>query len=683
MRSVAPGALAAHFYDRADRRKPRRTGRRPHPRGNRIIIEVHGLPAGVAHQKDAVVQAIWVGIGDIGIGAFDPAREICAHKQIENTVDAVGSDPAPLRFGDGFGNVIGRRRLGKPGERIKNLRAHRGPLLARPFQCPAGGIGQRLARMFVVMMLAHADRLKPGGGAQQASVRRPPVKVMAKRQQPDANQREHRLASTFMRQRYRPSHYPQPHRTKRCRHHIPMRHRAAHHRHRAKHNRQGQANFVNDRVQQQAPRRCRQRNQHRTGHAMHHAQARKADCPLVQPQACKDRLLGVGHCFHDPRFHSFCGKLQYIISGASDAGRNERDDVGGATGYGAVMLMRSTLQTRADPKLLMRWLFAVAALVILMVAVGGITRLTESGLSITRWKPISGVIPPLSQADWQTEFDHYKQIPEYQQLNRAMTLAGFKAIFFWEYAHRLLGRVIGLAFAVPLFWFAMRRQIPVGYGWRLGALLALGGLQGAIGWWMVASGLAVRTDVSHVRLAVHLMTALVLLSGIVWTALDLRALAAFPLARAARLRPVAGTALALLMVQIMFGAFTAGLDAGYAFSSWPLMGGTLFPADAPMMAPAWRNAVDNPIVVQFIHRWFAFAAAAGLAVLAWRAAKIGARRAAMAIAVLVTLQISLGIATLLSGVAITIAVAHQVNSAVLLVAAVTAAHTLGRRQHAA
>ncbi len=347
------------------------------------------------------------------------------------------------------------------------------------------------------------------------------------------------------------------------------------------------------------------------------------------------------------------------------------------------MLMQSTIQTRADPKLLMRWLFAVAALVILMVAVGGITRLTESGLSITQWKPVSGIIPPLSQADWQAEFDHYKQIPEYQQLNRAMTLAGFKAIFFWEYVHRLLGRVIGLAFAVPLVWFAVRRQIPVGYGWRLAALFALGGLQGAIGWWMVASGLSVRTDVSHVRLAVHLMTALVLLAGIVWTALDLRALAAFPLARAARLRLAAAGALALLLVQIMFGAFTAGLDAGYAFSSWPLMGDALFPADAPMMMPAWRNAVDNPVVVQFIHRWFAFAATAGLGLLAWRAAATGARRSATAIAVLVTLQIALGIATLLSGVAIAIAVAHQVNSALLVIAAVMAAHALGRRQHGA
>jgi cytochrome c oxidase assembly protein subunit 15 len=342
------------------------------------------------------------------------------------------------------------------------------------------------------------------------------------------------------------------------------------------------------------------------------------------------------------------------------------------------MLMQTsaTLQTR--PRAMMIWLFAVAGLVLLMIMVGGITRLTESGLSITEWKPISGTIPPLTEADWQAEFNNYKKIPEYIQLNQGMTMAGFKAIFFWEYSHRLLGRLIGLAFAMPLFWFAVRRQIPAGYGLRLTALLAMGGMQGAIGWWMVASGLSVRTDVSHVRLAVHLMTALVLLGGIVWTALDLRALAAMPLARPARLHLIAIAALFLLMAQIMFGAFTAGLDAGYAFSSWPLMGDAWFPAGAPMLDPAWRNAVDNPIVVQFIHRWFAFAAAAGLGLLAWRAVRAGAIRAGVAIAVLVTLQIVLGIATLLSGVAITVAVVHQVNAALTLIAAVVAAHAIGR-----
>ena len=343
------------------------------------------------------------------------------------------------------------------------------------------------------------------------------------------------------------------------------------------------------------------------------------------------------------------------------------------------MLMQSAETLRTRPRALMTWLFTVAAMIVAMVVIGGITRLTESGLSITEWKPISGTLPPLTDAAWQAEFDNYKKIPEYAQINRGMMLDGFKAIFFWEYAHRLFGRVIGMAFALPLLWFAIRRQVPTGYGWRLTAILALGGLQGAIGWWMVASGLSVRTDVSHVRLAVHLITALVLLSGIIWTALDLRQLGMLPFARPATLRPVAIVAIVVLFGQIMFGAFTAGLDAGYAFASWPMMGDAWFPTGTPMVDPGWRNAVDNPIVVQFIHRWLAFGAAAGLGVLAWRAWQAGAQRAAVLIVALVSLQIALGVATLLSGVWIVIAVAHQANAALLLIATIWAAHALGRR----
>lgn len=342
------------------------------------------------------------------------------------------------------------------------------------------------------------------------------------------------------------------------------------------------------------------------------------------------------------------------------------------------MLMQSTAIQRARPRALMIWLFFVAAMIVAMVIVGGITRLTNSGLSITEWKPISGTLPPLTDAAWAAEFENYKRIPEYQLLNRGMTLAGFKAIFFWEYVHRLLGRAIGLAFALPLLWFAVRRAVPQGYGWRLFAILMLGGMQGAIGWWMVASGLSVRTDVSHVRLAVHLSTALILLGGIIWTALDLRTLGALPYARPARFRPIGMLALGLLGLQIVFGALTAGLDAGYAFASWPLMGDAWFPAETPMLHPQWVNAVDNPVVVQFIHRWLAFAAAAGLVLLAWRV-RPRAQRASIAIVALVTLQIGLGIATLLSGVAIPIAVAHQANAALLLIATVWAVHGLGRR----
>jgi cytochrome c oxidase assembly protein subunit 15 len=343
------------------------------------------------------------------------------------------------------------------------------------------------------------------------------------------------------------------------------------------------------------------------------------------------------------------------------------------------MLQASSPPSQVRPRTLSHWLFGVAALVVAMVVIGGITRLTESGLSITQWKPISGVIPPLTTAQWQAEFDNYKKIPEYQQLNRGMSMAGFQAIFFWEYLHRLLGRVVGAAYLLPLLWFWARGRVPRGYVPRLFALVALVCFQGAIGWWMVSSGLVKRTDVSHVRLAVHLVTALTLLAGTIWTALDLRALAQDGHARPARFRLVAVTALGLLFGQILFGAFTAGLDAGYAFSSWPLMGDEIFPTATPLTDPLWRNAVDNPVVVQFIHRWFAFVAAAGLVLLALRARRVGAPRAAAVLIGLVTCQILLGIATLLSGVEIVVAVAHQANAALTLIAATAAAHAVGHR----
>ena len=333
--------------------------------------------------------------------------------------------------------------------------------------------------------------------------------------------------------------------------------------------------------------------------------------------------------------------------------------------------------TQARPLALARWLWAVAGLVVVMVVVGGITRLTESGLSITEWKPITGAIPPLTEAEWRLAFDQYKRIPEYEAFNRGMTLAGFKTIYFWEYAHRLLGRVIGLAFAVPLVWFWVKRQIPAGYKPRLLALLALGGLQGAIGWWMVASGLSVRTDVSHLRLTVHLLTALVILAGVAWTALDLQRLHRDPLSSPARLTPLAMIALVLLFAQLGYGALTAGLDAGHAFNSWPLMGDSLFPAGGLPAGAGGAEMVDNPLVVQFVHRWLAFVAGAGLLALAWRA-RSGARPAALAVAGLLVLQIALGIATLRTGVRIEVAVWHQLNAALLLLAAVIAAHVVGR-----
>ncbi|WP_416463409.1 COX15/CtaA family protein [Sphingomonas sp. VDB2] len=341
--------------------------------------------------------------------------------------------------------------------------------------------------------------------------------------------------------------------------------------------------------------------------------------------------------------------------------------------------------TRAAPSVsrpaaMARWLLVVALLVFCMVVVGGITRLTESGLSITQWKPITGAIPPLTHDQWMEAFRLYQQIPEYQQLRQGMTLSDFQFIFFWEWLHRLLGRLIGVAFALPLVWFAARRAIPAGYGGRLVALLALGGLQGAIGWWMVKSGLSVRTDVSHYRLAVHLLTALFIIGGLVWTALDLRALARSPRARPAALRPFALLVLLVLLVQLMLGAFTAGLDAGYVSNTWPLMNDHVVPEGIQWLGSLWATVSSDPYLVHFLHRWWAWVAAVALVVLARRARQAGQRGASIAINAAVGTQILLGIATVISGIALPLAVLHQAVGALVVAAAAWGAHAVGVRR---
>lgn len=332
------------------------------------------------------------------------------------------------------------------------------------------------------------------------------------------------------------------------------------------------------------------------------------------------------------------------------------------------------------PAAISRWLLAIAALVFLMVVVGGITRLTESGLSMVRWEPVSGAIPPTSAEAWAAEFEAYKATPEYRKINRGMSLGEFKTIFFWEYLHRLLGRFIGLAFALPLAWFALKRAIPRGYGWRLTALLGLGGLQGLVGWWMVASGLVDRPEVSHIRLAVHLLLALFIFGALIWTALDLRRLERDAASRPAALTVTAAWALSILGLQMMFGAYVAGLDAGYAYNSWPRMGDEWFPAGTPMLQPFITNFVDNPIMVQFVHRWLAWAVAATALLLSARAWLRGFQLQAAALVAAVTLQVVLGIATLLTGVELWIAVAHQAMAASLLAATVAASHGMGVSQ---
>ncbi len=333
------------------------------------------------------------------------------------------------------------------------------------------------------------------------------------------------------------------------------------------------------------------------------------------------------------------------------------------------------------PRAIAWWLLGVAGLVFIMVVVGGITRLTESGLSMVRWEPISGIIPPLNAEEWQAELDAYRATPEYQQVNRGMSMAEFQAIFFWEYIHRVLGRLIGLAFALPLAWFWIKQAIPSGYKLRLIALLALGGLQGAIGWWMVASGLIDRPDVSHVRLAVHLMTALFILGGLVWTALDLFALDKDQSARPARMSMFGLVVIIILAIQIMLGAFVAGLEAGYAFATWPLMGNEFFPANTPMLESAWRNLVDNPIVVQFAHRWWAIVTVIALI---WLARKVRQdhRMASVAIHSAFGTQFLLGIATLLTGMNIIVATSHQAVGALVVITTAWGAHIIGRQQKA-
>jgi cytochrome c oxidase assembly protein subunit 15 len=341
---------------------------------------------------------------------------------------------------------------------------------------------------------------------------------------------------------------------------------------------------------------------------------------------------------------------------------------------------------RGDTTAMVRWLLGVAALVFVIVVIGGITRLTESGLSITEWKPVTGAVPPLSEAAWQREFDAYQQIPQYIEVNgpAGMTLAQYKFIYFWEWIHRLLARLVGLAFALPLAMFWLRGSIPAGYKPRLLALLALGALQGAVGWWMVTSGLSADVKVSHVRLATHMGVALFTLGALVWTALDLAALRTGK--GSARLTRLGVTVLAILAAQVLFGALVAGLRAGYVagagwflLDSWPLMQGSLFPDGIEWAAGGLHALFNDPYLVHFIHRWWAFVAVAALVVMARRLRAAGRRDVSVAIHTVFGTQILLGIATIWSGMDIWLAVAHQFTGALLVATTVWGAHVLGSK----
>lgn len=335
---------------------------------------------------------------------------------------------------------------------------------------------------------------------------------------------------------------------------------------------------------------------------------------------------------------------------------------------------------RARPLAVARWLELVAVLVVTIVVVGGITRLTESGLSITEWNVVSGILPPLSDTAWQAEFAKYRATAEYRMESgpAGMDLAAFQFIFFWEWFHRILGRLIGLAFLLPLLVFALRRAIPKGYGWRLAAMFALICGQGALGWYMVSSGMGATslTDVSHFRLAAHLLTALFLLAGLVWTARDLRMLASDSAARPAPLRPGAALVAGVLFVQLLLGAFVAGLNAGHAASDWPLMNGRLVP-EADWSAGVLATLFNDPFVLHFMHRWWAWFAVAALVWLA-RAVRKTSRLDSVLVHSAFGTMVLLGIATVMSGVSLWIAAAHQLVGALTVVATVRAMHSYGR-----
>ncbi len=321
------------------------------------------------------------------------------------------------------------------------------------------------------------------------------------------------------------------------------------------------------------------------------------------------------------------------------------------------------------------WLMVLFALVVLMIAVGGLTRLTDSGLSITEWRPLTGAIPPLNAADWQAEFAKYQAIDEFRIQNQWMQLEDFKVIYWWEWGHRQLGRVVGLVWAIGFLWFLLRRQIPAGWTPRLLILGGLGGLQGAIGWWMVSSGVTSgegTTDVASYRLATHLGLAFAILGVILWYILMMgrteRDLMQARRGKEAKLFGLSTGLLHFAFLQILIGALVAGIDAGRSYTDWPLMGGQVFPATAFAFEPWWRNFFESPGLVQFIHRVTGYLLLA-FGVVVWlrgrRSAHKTTQTAFHAVMAVLALQIVLGIVTVLYGAPWQVAILHQLLAVVL------------------
>jgi cytochrome c oxidase assembly protein subunit 15 len=323
------------------------------------------------------------------------------------------------------------------------------------------------------------------------------------------------------------------------------------------------------------------------------------------------------------------------------------------------------------------WLMILFTLVVAMILVGGLTRLTDSGLSITEWRPLTGAIPPLNAADWDAEFAKYKAIDEFQIQNQWMELSDFKVIYWWEWGHRQLGRVVGLVWAIGFFWFLLRRKIPVGWTPKLLGLGALGGLQGAIGWWMVSSGVTAgegMVDVASYRLATHLGLAFTILGLIAWYAFQLarpeRDLMQARRSKEARLFSISTGLMHFAFLQILIGALVAGIDAGRSYTDWPLMGGQVFPASALALEPWWRNLFESPGFVQFVHRMTGYLLFV-FAVVVWSRGRKSAhpktRFAFHAMLSAMALQIALGIVTVVYGAPWQIAILHQLLAVILWV----------------
>lgn len=346
---------------------------------------------------------------------------------------------------------------------------------------------------------------------------------------------------------------------------------------------------------------------------------------------------------------------------------------------------RRVTRTEADKhsreRIIGLWLLLMGGMVILMVVLGGLTRLTNSGLSMVEWRPITGWLPPLSHAAWEQAFAAYRAFPEYQKLNVGMTLTEFQGIYWLEYVHRLWGRLIGVAFALPLIFFLLRRWVDRALGWKLLGLFVLGGLQGALGWYMVKSGLVDRPDVSQYRLTAHLGVALAIYGSLLWVAMGLlagttRPSPAAPPAVALRAKAVA----ALVLLTILSGGFVAGLDAGFAYNTFPLMDDELIPSAIFALSPWWRSLFEDVTTVQFMHRLLAITTLVGIIGFRWSLVgtplSAQARRAVNTLALWAPVQVGLGIATLLSYVALPLAALHQASALVLFTLALRCAFVL-------